>query len=146
MDPRCAPAVLLSFITIDPDGTSGPRDRATTYESGVDARKQLPGSHNRRVGAVEKAIVAPPRRYAATKTALRSVAPHVAMVKPTHSRQCNDFSRQRWPRCDGPPVWRILAETQVATVLVVQVHNVTLILPNREKSVIGGIHGMASRH
>jgi hypothetical protein len=41
------------------------------------------------------------------------------MVKPTHSWQCNDFGRRRWPRCDRPPVRRILAETQVATVLVV---------------------------
>ena len=49
----------LSFIIIDPDGTAGPRGRATTDESGVDAREQLPGSHDRRVRAVENAIVAP---------------------------------------------------------------------------------------
>ncbi len=80
----------LSFIIIDPDGTAGPRSSVTTDESGVDAREQLPGSHDRRVRAVENAIVAPAKRCAATKTALRSVAPLVAIVEPTHSRQCNN--------------------------------------------------------
>ena len=75
--------LYLSFIIIDPDGTAGPRGRATTDESGVDAREQLPGSHDRRVRAVENAIVAPAKQCAATKTALRSVAPLLAMVKPT---------------------------------------------------------------
>ena len=111
----------VSVIIIDPDGTAGPRGRRQSNESGIDARGHLPGSHDRRVRAVENAIVAPAKRCAATKTALRSVAPLVAMVKPTHSWQYNDFGRRRWPRCDKPPVRRTLDETQVATVLVVVV-------------------------
>jgi hypothetical protein len=89
------PSVTLSFIIIDPDGTAGPCGRTTTDESGVDVREQLPGSHDRRVRAVENAIVAPAKRCATTKTALRSVAPLVAMVKPTHSWQCSGVVGKR---------------------------------------------------
>ena len=50
-------ASYLSFIIIDPDGTAGPRGPATNDESGVDAREQLAESRDRRVQAVENAIV-----------------------------------------------------------------------------------------
>ena len=47
----------VSFIIINPDGTAGSRGPSTNDESGVAEREQLAQSHERRVQAVENAIV-----------------------------------------------------------------------------------------
>ncbi len=85
---------MVSLIIIDLNGTAGPRRPATNDESEVDARQQLVESHERRVQAVENAIVrAPAKRRAGTKTVLGSLTPFVPVVKPTHPQQCNDLRR-----------------------------------------------------
>ena len=68
--------------------------RRRTTKAGPMRASSLAESHERRVQAVENAIVeAPAKRRAATKTVLDSLTPFVAVVQSTHPRQCNDSRR-----------------------------------------------------
>ncbi len=64
------------------------------HESEVDARETLPGLHDQRVSELESAIVdSSGPATLMTKTALRGLAPFVAMVKTTYPRQRDDLRR-----------------------------------------------------
>ena len=66
---------------------------------------------------------------------------HVAVIQPSKSRQGDDLVPTWQHRCRNSPNGRVLPQSEMSPVFVVQVDNATSIVLNREKSVTPGILG-----
>ena len=69
--------------------------------------------------------------------------PRVAMVEPTHPRQCYKSAVTHFPSLYRPRLGRVLPQSIVDPIRMIQVISTTPILGSVEKSAIRGIRGTA---